>query len=77
MGQLEKLCIRTVKLRCCETLAQYIRQVHDGDIQGRANWVKCGFAQGVNLCNQMMFCNDTEHAIRNGKLKEYKDRLDQ
>lgn len=46
------------------------------DIQGRANWVKCGFAQGVNLVNQMVFCIDTEQAIRHGKLAEYKDRLE-
>lgn len=44
MGQLEKLCIQTVKLRCCETIKAYLQQVYDGDIQGRANWVKCGFA---------------------------------
>lgn len=49
--------------------------MYEGDIRGRAEWVKCGFAQGVNLVNQMTFCNDTEWAIRGGTLKDFMERL--
>lgn len=76
MSQLEKLAIKTVKLRCAETLAKYLQQVFEKGIPGRANWVKCGFAQGVCLVNQLMFCNDTEWAIRNSALPQYKQQLD-
>lgn len=70
------MAIKTIKLRCAETLAKYIQSIFEGGIQGRANWVKCGFAQGVCLVNQLMFCNDTEWAINNGALKQYKEQLD-
>ena len=77
MGQLEKLAIKTVKLRCAETLHKYVQMVSADGIQGRANWVRSGFAQGICLVNQMSFCNDAEFAIKGGYLKKYCKYLDQ
>lgn len=44
MSQLEKLIIRTVKIRCSEVLAKYVKDVSENGVKGRAEWVKCGFA---------------------------------
>ena len=44
-------------------LVRYLEMVTSGGVEGRAQWVRSGFAQGINLVNQMTFCNDTEYAI--------------
>ena len=77
MGQLERQLLKTVRVRCAETLALYLREVAAGGVQGRARWVRSGFAQGVVLANQIAFVNDTEFAIQGGYLKRYVQRLDQ
>lgn len=76
MNQLEALILKTVKNQCKYTLVKYLESVSQDGIQGRAAWVRCGFAQGVNLVNQMMFCNDTEYAINGGYMQKYIEQLD-
>lgn len=44
MGQLEKQIIKTVKIRCLETLEKYVSMVLKDGLLGRADWVKSGFA---------------------------------
>lgn len=57
-------------------LVKYLEDVCQQGIQGRAQWSCCGFAQGVILINQIMFCNDTEYAINGNYLGKYIEQLD-
>ncbi|KAH0572596.1 Dynein heavy chain [Spironucleus salmonicida] len=76
MGQLEKLIIRTVQVRCQECFTKYVQAVTRDGVQGRALWVKSGFAQGINLVNQIAFANDTDYAITGQYLEKYRDQLE-
>lgn len=44
MSKLEKLIIKTTKIRCLETLKSYVEMTTKDGIKGRARWVKTGFA---------------------------------